>query len=124
MCSHDAAMMLCGFGITRVGPGGLLAQVALQLVLAVLMLHKRPSPRCAVDVWCIAVDGCCCCCFWRRLLLRSQVDNESSIRANTTVLLGNIAQYLGDVYCKKVGSTSCQVMGTGSQSPLQQVRVF
>lgn len=32
-----------------------------------------------------------------------QVDNEPSIRANTTVLLGNIANYLGDVYCKKVG---------------------
>lgn len=32
-----------------------------------------------------------------------QVDQEPSIRANTTVLLGNIAQYLGDQYCKKVG---------------------
>jgi hypothetical protein len=31
-----------------------------------------------------------------------QVDQEPSIRANTTVLLGNIAQYLGDQYCKKV----------------------
>ncbi|KAF6265414.1 armadillo-type protein [Scenedesmus sp. NREL 46B-D3] len=35
-------------------------------------------------------------------LSRLQVDNEPSIRANTTVLLGNIAQYLGDSYCKKV----------------------
>ncbi|WIA22885.1 hypothetical protein OEZ86_009825 [Tetradesmus obliquus] len=35
-------------------------------------------------------------------LSRLQVDNEPSIRANTTVLLGNIAQYLGDTYCKKV----------------------
>lgn len=32
----------------------------------------------------------------------SQVDQEPSIRANTTVLLGNVAQYLGDTYCKKV----------------------
>jgi hypothetical protein len=36
------------------------------------------------------------------LLLPCQVDNEPSIRANTTVLLGNVAQYLGDTYCKKV----------------------
>jgi hypothetical protein len=36
--------------------------------------------------------------------ITAQVDQEPSIRANTTVLLGNIAQYLGDQYCKKVRS--------------------
>ena len=31
-----------------------------------------------------------------------QVDEEASIRANTTVLLGNIAKYLGEATCKRV----------------------
>lgn len=35
-------------------------------------------------------------------LSRLQVDEEPSIRANTTVLLGNISGYLGDATCKKV----------------------
>lgn len=38
-----------------------------------------------------------------RHLNKLQMDQEPSIRANTTVLLGNIADLLGDVYCKKVG---------------------
>ncbi len=33
---------------------------------------------------------------------RRQVDEESSIRANTTVLLGNIATYLGESTCRRV----------------------
>eukprot|EP00983_Pelagomonas_calceolata_P004082 132619-Pelagomonas_calceolata.AAC.4 len=32
----------------------------------------------------------------------SQVDEEPSIRANTTVLLGNLAGYLGEATCKRV----------------------
>jgi hypothetical protein len=32
------------------------------------------------------------------------MDPEPSIRANTTVLLGNIAELLGEAYCKKVGA--------------------
>ena len=32
----------------------------------------------------------------------SQVDEEPSIRANTTVLLGNVAKYLGEATCKRV----------------------
>lgn len=31
-----------------------------------------------------------------------QVDEEPSIRANTTVLLGNVAKYLGEATCKRV----------------------
>jgi hypothetical protein len=31
-----------------------------------------------------------------------QVDEKPGIRANTTVLLGNIARYLGDAACKRV----------------------
>lgn len=34
--------------------------------------------------------------------LCSQVDEEPSIRANTTLLLGNLAKHLGEVTCKKV----------------------
>jgi hypothetical protein len=34
--------------------------------------------------------------------VHTQVDEEPSIRANTTVLLGNIAQYLGEATCKRV----------------------
>ena len=30
------------------------------------------------------------------------MDEEPSIRANTTVLLGNVAQYLGEATCKRV----------------------
>lgn len=31
-----------------------------------------------------------------------QIDEEASIRANTTVLLGNVSQYLGEATCKRV----------------------
>jgi SCY1-like protein 1 len=34
--------------------------------------------------------------------LGAQVDEEPSIRANTTVLLGNMATYLGEATCKRV----------------------
>ncbi len=33
---------------------------------------------------------------------RPQVDEEPSIRANTTVLLGNLAPHLGDATCRRV----------------------
>lgn len=36
-----------------------------------------------------------------RHLNKLQMDPEPSIRANTTVLLGNIAELLGDATCKK-----------------------
>ncbi|GFR47514.1 hypothetical protein Agub_g9146 [Astrephomene gubernaculifera] len=35
-------------------------------------------------------------------LSKLQVDEEPSIRANTTVLLGNLASYLGDATCRRV----------------------
>lgn len=34
--------------------------------------------------------------------MRAQVDEEPSIRANTTVLLGNLAVHLGEATCKRV----------------------
>ncbi|GFH25611.1 protein kinase domain-containing protein [Haematococcus lacustris] len=37
-------------------------------------------------------------------LSKLQVDEEASIRANTTVLLGNIAKYLGESTCKRGAS--------------------
>eukprot|EP00193_Tetraselmis_chui_P006190 CAMPEP_0177758280 /NCGR_PEP_ID=MMETSP0491_2-20121128/4101_1 /TAXON_ID=63592 /ORGANISM="Tetraselmis chuii, Strain PLY429" /LENGTH=752 /DNA_ID=CAMNT_0019274005 /DNA_START=433 /DNA_END=2692 /DNA_ORIENTATION=- len=37
-----------------------------------------------------------------KYLAKLQVDEKPGIRANTTVLLGNIARYLGDAACKRV----------------------
>jgi hypothetical protein len=38
----------------------------------------------------------------RSLTAAPQIDEEASIRANTTVLLGNVSQYLGEATCKRV----------------------
>lgn len=35
-------------------------------------------------------------------LLPSQVDEEAPIRANTTILLGNLAKHLSEATCKRV----------------------
>jgi len=45
--------------------------------------------------WEILFSKACCFCW-------AQVDEEPSIRANTTVLLGNMAAYLGEATCKRV----------------------
>lgn len=42
------------------------------------------------------------CAKHRCCLVPHQVDEEHSIRANTTVLLGNISKYLGESTCKRV----------------------
>ncbi len=38
----------------------------------------------------------------RRPGARAQVDEEPAIRANTTILLGNLAPHLGEAACRRV----------------------
>jgi hypothetical protein len=85
----------------------MLQQLVLARVLAA-MLHccgsccgVMPLASCSHCYLCAAAAAAAAAALLCVLLLH-QVDNEPSIRANTTVLLGNIAQYLGDTYCKKV----------------------
>ncbi len=49
----------------------------------------------ALHSWLLEFAALCALCV-------AQVDEEASIRANTTVLLGNIAKYLGESTCKRV----------------------